>query len=147
MSYKLTRTRDNLTKQSQKITYLEWNEDGSFKAKHTEPQIGCSVWMSPFNQFYTWQTTPITEIIEQTENTLHFKTENSEYRMEHIEDDMVDRSAADFISELTGETITIKPYSFDKPKDADILDDDVTITDLGLDSQELQDLLDEDNLL
>lgn len=150
MSYKLTRLRDNLKKQSKEITFLEWNEDGSFKAKHKQPQIGFSLWMSPFNQFYTWQTTVITEIIEQTENTLHFKTENSEYHLQQIEDNFEDLSAQEFLEQLgDGEPITVKTYTFDKPKGTIWLEeaDEVTLTDLGLDSQSLQDLLDEDNLL
>ena len=150
MSYKLTRSRDNLQKQSKEIIYLEWKEDGKLKAKHEKPQIGFSLWMSPFNQFYTWQTTVITEIIEQTQTTLHFKTENSEYHLEQIEDDFKDRSAQEFLEELEkGEAITVKTYTFDKPKSTIWLEeaDEVTLTDLGLDSQSLQDLLDEDNLL
>lgn len=150
MSYKLTRSRDNLQKQSKEIIYLEWKEDGSLKAKHENPQIGFSLWMSPFNQFYTWQTTVITEIIEQTQTTLHFKTENSEYHLEQIEDDFKDHSAQEFLEELEkGEAITVKTYTFDKPKGIIWLEeaDEVTLTDLGLDSQSLQDLLDEDNLL
>lgn len=150
MSYKLTRSRDNLQKQSKEIIYLEWKEDGKLKAKHENPQIGFSLWMSPFNQFYTWQTTVITEIIEQTQTTLHFKTENSEYHLEQIEDDFKDLSAQEFLEELEkGEAITVKTYSFDKPKSTIWLEeaDEVTLTDLGLDSQSLQDLLDEDNLL
>ena len=35
--------------------------------------------MSPFNDFFTWQTTQITEIIDKEENHLQFKTKNSEY--------------------------------------------------------------------
>ena len=150
MSYKLTRSRDNLQKQSKEIIYLEWKEDGKLKAKHEKPQIGFSLWMSPFNQFYTWQTTVITEIIEQTQTTLHFKTENSEYHLEQIEDDFKDRSAQEFLEELEkGEAITVKTYTSDKPKGTIWLEeaDEVTLTDLGLDSQSLQDLLDEDNLL
>ena len=150
MSYKLTRSRDNLQKQSKEIIYLEWKEDGKLKAKHENPQIGFSLWMSPFNQFYTWQTTVITEIIEQTQTTLHFKTENSEYHLEQIEDDFKDRSAQEFLEELEkGEAITVKTYTFDKPKGTILFEeaDEVTLTDLGLDSQSLQDLLDEDNLL
>ena len=150
MSYKLTRSRDNLQKQSKEIIYLEWKEDGKLKAKHENPQIGFSLWMSPFNQFYTWQTTVITEIIEQTQTTLHFKTENSEYHLEQIEDDFKDHSAQEFLEGLEkGEAITVKTYTFDKPKGTIWLEeaDEVTLTDLGLDSQSLQDLLDEDNLL
>ena len=82
--YKLVREHDGLTKYSLDITWLEWNEDGTFKAKHTEPAIGLSLLMSPFNQFFTWQTTEITEILENQENFVKFKTKNSEYVLEKL---------------------------------------------------------------
>ena len=63
--------------------WLEWNEEGRFKAEHKEPAIGYSLIMSPFNQFFTWQTTPITEIVEQKEDYLKFKTKNSTYELWH----------------------------------------------------------------
>jgi len=37
--------------------------------------------MSPFNDFYTWQTTVITEIVEQKEDYIKFKTNNSVYEL------------------------------------------------------------------
>jgi len=37
--------------------------------------------MSPFNPYFTWQTTSITEIYEQKENYLKFKTGNSVYEL------------------------------------------------------------------
>ena len=79
--WKLVRERDGLTKQSEKILWLEFNEDGTFKSKHDEPAVGRSLIMSPFNMFFTWQTTEITEIIEQTEDYLKFKTLNSTYEL------------------------------------------------------------------
>ena len=82
--YRLVRERDNLTKQSARVTWLEWNEDNTFKAKHDEPAIGRSLLMSPFNQFYTWQCTPITEIVEQRDDYIKFKTKNSNYKLVKI---------------------------------------------------------------
>ena len=79
--YRLVRERDNLTKQSARVTWLEWNEDDTFKAKHDQPAIGRSLLMSPFNQFYTWQTTTITEIVEQRDDYIKFKTGNSNYEL------------------------------------------------------------------
>ena len=64
-NWKLVRERDGLTHRSKEVMWLEWNEDGTFKDKHDTPTIGRSLIMSPFNQFFTWQTTTITEIIEQ----------------------------------------------------------------------------------
>ena len=37
--------------------------------------------MSPFNEFFTWQTTDITEIVEQKEGYIKFKTQNSNYEL------------------------------------------------------------------
>jgi hypothetical protein len=79
--YRLVRERDGLTKQSEDVMWLEWNEEGRFKAKHTEPAIGRSLLMSPFNQFFVWQTTDITEIVEQREDYIKFKTQNSNYEL------------------------------------------------------------------
>jgi len=77
--YKLIRKNDNLKKQSQKIIWIEFDEFGRFKDKYDEPAMGRSLLMSPFNDFFTWQTTPITEIIDKEENYLYFRTKNSEY--------------------------------------------------------------------
>jgi hypothetical protein len=44
--YKLVRERDNLTKQSARIMWVEWNEDGTFKDKYDEPAIGRITYVS-----------------------------------------------------------------------------------------------------
>lgn len=79
--YKLVRERDQLTSTSADITWLEFNEDGRFKARHDSIAIGRSLLMSPFSQFFTWQTTPVTEIIEQREDYIKFNTKNSLYEL------------------------------------------------------------------
>ena len=79
--YRLVRERDNLIKESARVMWVEWNEDGTFKSKHDEPEISRSLIMSPFNQFFTWQTTTITEIVEQREDYIKFKTGNSTYEL------------------------------------------------------------------
>jgi hypothetical protein len=62
--------------------WLEWNEDGRVKSyKHDEPLIGRSLIMSPFNDYFTWQTTTITEIVEESDGYLKFKTQNSNYEL------------------------------------------------------------------
>jgi hypothetical protein len=84
-NWELVRERDGLTKQSKEVTWVEWNEDGSFKSKHDKPSIGRSLLMSPFNQFYTWQTTIITEIVEQRfDGYVKFNTGNSTYELVKI---------------------------------------------------------------
>ena len=80
-NWKLVRERDGLTKQSKEVMWLEWNEEGRFKAKHDKPAIGYSLIMSPFTMSFTWQTTTITEIVEEREDYIKFKTQNSNYEL------------------------------------------------------------------
>ena len=80
-NYKLVRERDGLTKHSVDVMWLEFNEEGRFKEKHPEPAVGRSLLMSPFNDFFTWQTTVVTEIVDQKEDYIKFKTENSNYEL------------------------------------------------------------------
>ena len=86
MNWKLVRERDGLTKQSNDVIWFEWNEEGRFKSKHDEPAIGRSLIMSPFNQYFTWQTTTITEIVEEGDGYLKFKTQNSNYELFKLEE-------------------------------------------------------------
>jgi hypothetical protein len=80
-NWKLVRERDGLTKQSKGIKWVEWNEDGTFKEQFEEIGLNRSLIMSPFNDFFTWQTTTITEIVEQRDNYIKFKTKNSNYEL------------------------------------------------------------------
>jgi YD repeat-containing protein len=80
-NWKLVRERDGLTNESAEVMWLEWNKEGKFKAKHDKPAIGRSLIMSPFNRFFTWQTTVITEIVEEREDYVKFHTENSTYEL------------------------------------------------------------------
>lgn len=81
MNWKLVRERDGLTKQSKEVMWVEWNEEGKFKSKHNKPAVNRSLIMSPFNQFFTWQTTNVTEIVEEREDYVKFHTENSTYEL------------------------------------------------------------------
>ena len=83
-NWKLVRERDGLINQSKEVMWVEWNEEGRFQSKHNEPAIGRSLIMSPFNQFFTWQTTTITEIVEEREDYIKFKTQNSNYELHKI---------------------------------------------------------------
>jgi len=85
-NWKLVRERDGLVNESKEIKWLEWNEDGTFKSEHSEPAVGRSLLMSPFNRYFTWQTTTITEIVEQKENYIKFKTKNSNYELWQLKD-------------------------------------------------------------
>ena len=86
-NWELVRERDKLTKQSERILWLAWNDDGRFKEKYDEPSVGLSLIMSPFNEFFTWQTTPITEIVEQRDGYIKFNTKNSVYTLLKLNQD------------------------------------------------------------
>ncbi len=80
-NWKLVRERDGLTKQSKGVKWVEWHEDRTFKEQFEEVAIGRSLLMSPFNQYFTWQTTLVTEIVEQRDDYIKFKTGNSTYEL------------------------------------------------------------------
>jgi len=80
-NWKLVRERDVLTNQSKDIKWLEFGEDGRYKADFENIAVGRSLLMSPFSQFFTWQTTLVTEIVEQRDDYIKFKTENSNYEL------------------------------------------------------------------
>lgn len=81
-NWKLVREGDGLTKTSSKVKWIEWDENGKGKELHDNPAIGYSLIMSPLNIYFTWQTTPITEILYQEENgSIRFKTKNSTYTL------------------------------------------------------------------
>lgn len=80
-NYRLVRERDNMTCMSLAIKWLEFDEEGRYKADFQEVAIGRSLIMSPFNMYYTWQTTLVTEILEEKENYIKFRTENSIYEL------------------------------------------------------------------
>ena len=72
---------DGFTKTSRAVLWIEFNEDDTFNSKHDAPEVGRSLIMSPFNPFFTWQTTAITELFEVREDYVKFKTKNSEYEL------------------------------------------------------------------
>ena len=78
----LTKPNDSsFNKTSQNVLWIEWDENSKGKATHKNPQIGFSLMMSPFNECFTWKTTTVTELIQYGESFVHFKTENSEYKL------------------------------------------------------------------
>ena len=81
INWKLVRERDGLTKESEKVTWIEWTDEGRFKSRHDKPSVGYSLIMSPFNSYFTWQTTPVTEIIEERDDYIKFNTQNSVYEL------------------------------------------------------------------
>jgi hypothetical protein len=82
-NWKLVREHDGLTKKSKDILWLEWDENGRFKEKHNDIAVGRSLIMSPFNDFFTWQTTSVTEILgfPKDSSYIKFKTKNSVYEL------------------------------------------------------------------
>jgi len=80
-NYKLVRGRDDLTKTSRAVKWLEFDENGKYKADHEDIAVGRSLLMSPFGPSFTWQTTLVTEIVEQREDYIKFNTENSSYEL------------------------------------------------------------------
>lgn len=80
-NYRLVRERDGLTKTSLDIKWLEFDEDGRYKADFEDIAVGRSLIMSPFNYHFTWQTTPVTEILSEEKNYIRFATENSIYEL------------------------------------------------------------------
>ena len=79
--YKLVRQRDGLTKTSKDIKWLEFDENGRYKADFPQIAVGRSLLMSPFGPTFTWQTTLVTEIVEKRHKYVKFKTENSNYEL------------------------------------------------------------------
>jgi hypothetical protein len=81
MNWKLIRERDGLTKQSEKVLWIEFDVSGRFKERYDQVGVGRSLLMSPFNDFFTWQTTTVTEIVEERDDYIKFKTQNSNYEL------------------------------------------------------------------
>ena len=87
-NWKLVRENDTLTAKSKEIMWLDWDETGRFKDKHEEPALGRSLLMSPFNQYFTWQTTQITSFQQQGDEIV-FSTKNSNYTLTKINEPAV----------------------------------------------------------
>ena len=84
--HKLRRERDGLLNFGDQVGWIEWSEDGRYKQLHEEPAVGRSLILDPRSApFYTWMTTTVTEIIQQSENYLKFKTGNSTYELWHAQ--------------------------------------------------------------
>jgi hypothetical protein len=79
--YSLKRLDDGLTKTGSRVQYIEWDEKTSEgKESYDDIKIGRSLILEPRMQ-YTWLTTSITEIVEQREDYIKFKTQNSTYEL------------------------------------------------------------------
>ena len=86
INYNLTKPNDpSFIKTAEKIKWIEFNENGTFKEAFDGPDFGRSLVLDPqFGALFTWQTTGITQIVEKTDNHIIFKTENSLYKLEKL---------------------------------------------------------------
>lgn len=85
MRYFLQRTRDKAGDSGPMSQAIFWNGNAEPTIQeNARPQIGASMKVGTYiarsyqNQDW-WMTTPVTEIIEETEDYCRFKTGNSEY--------------------------------------------------------------------
>jgi hypothetical protein len=68
------------------IRWVERKKDGTIKKIHEDnPQVGFTLIMAPYIPNATYQTKTITEIIERTDTTIHFKTIDSEYKLNYFD--------------------------------------------------------------
>jgi hypothetical protein len=82
--WKLVRESDGLTKTSSEVKWIEWDDSGA-KELHDFPAVGTSLIMSPFNIYFTWQTTQVTEILYMEEDgSVRFRTKNSVYTLTRL---------------------------------------------------------------
>lgn len=80
--YRLVRTRDGLTQESDRIGWAGWKEDGTFQELHTEIGVGRSLVLGvPVEGLYTWMTTPVQKVEVDRDEYKRFRTTNSEYEL------------------------------------------------------------------
>lgn len=80
-NYVLTRLEDNKQIPCAVIKFVEWNENGTFKAAHDNPAIDRSIIADPGPYgMYRWLTSVITEVISDNK----FKTKNSTYTLHKV---------------------------------------------------------------
>jgi hypothetical protein len=78
--YTLIRERDSLTLTGSNIVWVEWDDNGRSKYIHPDVKIGRSLLLdSSIN--YTWMTTTVVEVIEESEDCIKFRTKNSVYEL------------------------------------------------------------------
>ena len=85
--YKLVRERDGLTHYGREMGWIEWGYNGRFSELHKEPQIGLSCILDPHRISFTWLTTSITEILENQDDYVKFRTRNSNYELWKLKND------------------------------------------------------------
>jgi hypothetical protein len=82
---KLIRVSDGKGEVGARSEAIKWNDDGTFKeVVSNRPIVGCSMLVGSvtarsYSDRDYWLTTVVTEILEEREDYVKFKTENSVY--------------------------------------------------------------------
>lgn len=86
LNYKLTKPNDpSFLRTGEKVKWVRWNKDDTFKEWAPDIEIDASLVLNPhFGAVFTWMTTAVTEVIEQTDEYVVFKTKNSLYKLEAV---------------------------------------------------------------
>jgi len=86
VNYYLSKPNDpSFLKTGEKVSWIRWNENGTFRELSPNIQVDTSLIMNPhFGDFFAWMTTTVTEIIEQNDSEIIFKTNNSLYKLEKV---------------------------------------------------------------
>ena len=84
MPYSLRRTRDGASDSGPMSLLLRRNAEGEVETKSGKPEVGWAIRVGSIGgRTYAaqdwWQTTYITEILEDQEDYVRFRTGNSEY--------------------------------------------------------------------
>ena len=82
-TYKLTRKNDGLVKYADKINWVEWNEDGTFKNLSEDVISGGSLILDFSYGNFKWMTSTIKTYIKE-HTTIEFETKNSSYILEKL---------------------------------------------------------------
>lgn len=78
--YTLIRERDSFTVKASNIAWVEWQDNGTSKSLHSDVKIGRSLLLDP-SIYYTWLTTTVVEIMEESKDSIKFRTKNSIYEL------------------------------------------------------------------
>jgi len=80
-NFVLTRIDDGKQIPCGVIKFIEWKDDGMYKASHDTPAVGRSIIADPGPYgMYQWLTSVITEVVSENE----FKTKNSTYTLHKL---------------------------------------------------------------
>lgn len=80
-NFVLTRLEDGKQIPCGVVKFIEWKDDGTFKAAHDMPAVGRSIIADPGPYgMYQWMTSVITEVISDNK----FKTKNSTYELHKV---------------------------------------------------------------